>query len=336
MKDLNMNKMSVFIISSPIHYLISKFFSEENDIFIIEDFDFVNNDYFKNEILLDKNVIFVNNYRKMYKKPFYSKIKLLKICKKLYMNKIDSIYAFNDADPIVQFVFCFFYKKGINTTILEEGIGLYNDMHHNFKMIKICFNKLFIGKSYELIKRIGEYKFTKRICSKKFDGLNDVQIKKYCANFNYPSNDMLFRNINLDVKYESNVYFVGQPLVEDGICSLNSYLECVRKCSELLYGKKIVIKPHPRENVKKYSKIENSVVVEDKYIPFESLINSNEKNVIISISSSSLNNLINNNNLIIYLFKLIETKVDYSNIVISHDNVIVAKNYKDLEVIINE
>lgn len=290
--------MRVFIVTTPYHLIVACALKMENDYLIIEETDWTKK-HFTEELIkkyFRNKYISIWSYRDIFASPFSARKKFKDIKEKLQSmtNTVPSkIFYFNDADPVVQFILnCATIQT--EPVLLEEGIGLYNDMNHRYKIIKKILGKIVLGDWYECINRIGEYKKTKCIIAKTPKKLNDLQLSKNVICNSYSDVDTFINSYNLKRSYE--VLFVGQPLVEDGQCTMKQYLDIIKKCDEIAKenGLSFCVKTHPREDCKKYNKIK--VNFENNEIPIELLISKNEKNVLMTISSSAILNYTNNKN----------------------------------------
>lgn len=308
---------NVFIASTPYHIIVSCAFMKNGDYLIVEENDsidkYILDEYAKKTF--NNKIIYVDYYRNLFGKDFFrARRNFGKIKKKLDSNEIVNIYAFNDAEPYVQYLFKY-YKK-CNCCILEEGIGLYNNMYHRKKLKKIIYGKIFFGFWYTIIHRIGEYKYTNTIFPKSDNLLTKKQLEKKIIIENYDNVNNLLKKSNTTLKRK--VWYISQPLVEDEICDEETYANFFEKIINIASKNniKIALKPHPRENKDKYYKYgDNIEIIDKKGIPFELLLDTSEKVYLFTISSSSVFKFSGNSNVNIYfLHKLIQTKIDYSNI----------------------
>lgn len=328
---------NVFIASTPYHIIVSCAFMKNGDYLIIEDNDsidkYILDEYAKKKF--NDKIIYVDYYRDLFGKDFFkAKRNFNKITKKLNSIEITNIYAFNDAEPYVQYLFKY-YKK-CNCCILEEGIGLYNNMYHRKKCKKIIYGKIFFGFWYTIIYRIGEYKYTNTILPKNANLLTKQQLEKKVIFENYKNVSELLKKSNTTLKRK--VWYISQPLVEDEICDREMYDNFFEKIINVTSKNniKIALKPHPRENKDKYSKYcDNIEIIDKKGIPFELLLDTSEKVYLFTISSSSVFKFNENSNVNIYfLHELIQTKIDYSNIYGKKDKSDIVNSIEEFEEII--
>ncbi len=328
---------NAFCVSTPYHLLVSCSLKQNGDLLIIEDNDFFHNtkinkiirDYF------DRNVVYINNYQLWFKNPI-NVIKEKSIIRRLIEKKINKLYCFNDADPIVQYMF-YVRRKQSENIILEEGIGLYSNMNHHHPYLKKIYGKIFFGLWYKILCRIGEYKYTSIIFPKKTLGLSTLQKQKKLKKCNYRKIEKIIENENISVFKE--IWLITQPLVEDGICTESDYMFFLKKLIDILNnsGKKITIKIHPREDKKKYNQFKDIVeIYDDKNIPAELLISKKNKTFLLTISSSSVLNIVPDKNLkIIFLYKLLNTRIQYK-IDTNRKDVIIVENLSELQKIYEE
>lgn len=325
--------MNVFIVSTPYHLILSCSMKNDDDIVILENKDFINDEKIKGIVkkYFVDNVIIVNNCTKAFTNVIQTKMQLRKIIKEINKKNITNIYGFNDTDPIVQYIYYMFYPK-INTIILEEGIGLYNKMHYKLPIIRKIFGKVILGTWFCVNNTIGEYKYTKSIYAKNPEMLNNKQKQKDVREYKYAELDRIIKDESMEEKTE--IWFLGQPLVEDGICEMKEYIECIKKCSKVLKSKnkEMMIKIHPRENAKKYNKYLKDVnIYNNKNIPFELIVNKSteKKYKLITVSSSVINYSENENIDVIMLYNLIKTDISFSNLPKNNKNIVVVSDWTE-------
>ncbi len=329
---------NLYVSSTPYHIIVSCAFMNDGDYLIIEDNNTID-DYILNEFAIKKfknNIVHVDYYRNLFGKDiFKAKRNFKKIKNILSTVDIDSIYIFNDAEPYGQYLFK--HYKNSNRCILEEGIGLYNDMYHRQWIKKIVYGKLFFGLWYSIVTRIGEYKYSDYIFAKEDKLLTNKQLSKKIIIEDYKKVDELLKKSN--IKIRRKIWFISQPLVEDEICDKNSFDNFFSSFVKIAYdnGIKISLKPHPREDIRKYSKYSNIEIIDKKNIPFELLLDTSEKVILFTISSSAVYKFSEIDNVNIYfLHRLIDTKIDYSNISCDKNKKDVLQSFKELKTIIED
>lgn len=328
---------NLYVSSTPYHVIVSCAFMKKGDYLVIESNKSIN-DYILKEYATKKfedRIIYVDYYRDLFNKDvFRAKRNFSKINRALKNVSINNIYIFNDAEPYGQFLFKKF--KNSNHCILEEGIGLYNNMYHRDWLKKLVYGKLFFGYWYNIVRRIGEYKHTNIIYAKDSKLLSSKQLEKKVVFENYDKIDKLLQDSNEKIKRK--VWFISQPLVEDEICDEKIYDDFFNSFVEIASRNniKIALKPHPREDIKKYSKYSNNIeMIDKKTIPFELLLDTSEQVYLFTISSSAVFKFSKINNVEIYfLHELIDTKIDYSNIYCDENKKDVIKSCDKLKEII--
>ena len=327
--------MNVFIVSTPYHLMLSCSMRKDNDLIILEDKDFIYDEKIKELVkkYFTNNVIIVNNYTKAFTKVIQTKRQFKKIINEINNNDVQKIYGFNDTDPIVQYIY---YKSDteIDKVILEEGIGLYNKIHYKLPLIRKIYGKIFLGSWFSVNDTIGEYKYTNTIYAKNPKILNDKQKQKEVIEYKYTELEKFIKSESMEE--ETEIWFLGQPLVEDGICEMRDYFECIKKCLDIVKSKnkKMVIKIHPRENTEKYDKYLKDVeIYNNKNIPFELIVDKNTKKKykLITISSSIMNYSENKNIEVIMLYNLIKTNISFSNLPKRNENIIVINDWMEFD-----
>ena len=333
------SSINIFVASTPYHIIVSCSFMNEGDFLIVEDNETID-DYILKEFAERKfanRIIHVDYYRELFGKDiFLAKRNFKKIDEEFKNKSISNIYIFNDAEPYGQYLFK--HYKNCNHCILEEGIGLYNNMYHRKWLKKLLYGKLFFGLWYTIIIRIGEYKFSNSIFAKDTKLLTPKQLSKRVIIENYEKVDDFMKKS--DIKLKRKIWFLTQPLVEDEICDCDSYdllLENIIKLA-LDNNIKVSLKPHPREDMGKYLKYTKDIeIVENKNIPFELLLDTSEKVYLFTISSSAVYKFSEVKNVKIYfLHNLIDTKIDYSNISCNDEKNDIIRSYDELRKIIKD
>ena len=299
--------MNLFIVTTPYHLLVSCSICNPEDYLLVEKADFINS-AFGNEYMsafFPQRTIVLPSYSELFRHPLTAR-KVLKECIPNLDNKIsceiDNLFYFNDTEPIVQFLI-YYFQGQTKHVLLEEGIGVYNDIHHRGKILKKCFGKIIFGDWYKCIQRIGLYPLTDIIVCKSPSLLNDDQKMKMIKEYDYAALNALISQKRMPI--ERRFWFVGQPLIEDGICEENEYFTCIKNCIAIAKSRndRLVIKVHPREDINKYRKHsiwKEAEIFEDKDIPFELLINADDDTFIFSIFSSSLLHLSENKKMHIF------------------------------------
>lgn len=335
--------MNVFIINTPYHLLLSSQMKNYGDeIIVINDFNYDDSKFSSLliESLFGKDRITIINglrsYRKKVYKLKYALARDKNRIKDVFRNKtINNIILFNDVYPMTQSIVSYLKYKG-DVIVVEEGVGLYRDTIKRFNLLYTILGKCLFGSGYKNINRIGEHPKTTVILSNYPNYLNEVQKNKIFERL--PSLDFSEISKSLGVKKISDAnWFVAQPIVEDGILDLKTYLNLMELAIALIQrdGKRIIIKPHPREDILKYKYLEDNYFVsvcEDKDIPIELLVDSDEEIDVFSPGSSALLNISKLPNVQGYMiYDLFNVYSDLPVELIKSMNIRILKNWHDLE-----
>ena len=324
--------MDCYVVSTPYHLIVAASMRKNGDCLLIEKNNFIKNEFIYHIIekyFLD-NYEIVISYKELLKKPFKVKENLKKL-KHITIEKykFEKIYAFNDSDPIIQYIFA--NQKGDSKCIiLEEGIGLYNDLHNRKYFIKKAIGRFVLGKWYQVIRRIGTYKYTSTIYAKNIKYLNAKQKEKETINYAYQELRELIEKEKIGVENQ-NLWFIGQPLVEDGICTEKEYIEFLSRIINIFGKKKILVKVHPREDIKKYEIYKEKInIYENSSIPLELLISSTRDVNMLTISSSSLINC-SDGVKVFFLYKLFNKGLSFPEKLVKNKiNVKIINNWEEL------
>lgn len=196
-----------------------------------------------------------------------------------FLKEKNNIYIFNDDSIIGRYL----RLNKIRYNLIEDGLNCYQniDKHYNFnndfkQKIKIMFNTLdcVFGKSKYVkqievnsIKNINLFvkdKFIEVPRKKLFEGLTEEDKNKIL-------NVFVEEKINF-FNTKSVSILITQPLYIDGF--LDNYTQQVEMYKYILnkYGVgKIVIKPHPRDEIDYSNIIEDDVIILDRNVPIEIL-----------------------------------------------------------------
>lgn len=287
---------NIFVVNTTYHILVACSMGKKGDILI--------NSGSKNYGTMIHDMIFKtfgNNIFSIpglqdYKSDLMELIKFRKNMKLLKINiskkSVLNIIIFNDVNPEVQWIINEVKRKG-KVILIEEGIGLYRDIKKRHNLAFELFGKILFGYKFENIKRIGESKKVEQIVCKNFSLLSPKQAKKNIVyfdtiNFNTLKNKLIHLE---DIK--ETTWFIGQPLVEDGILSERKYLEIINKLKNISSDFDLVVKPHPRENINKYKSIYGIRLIEENDIPIELMINIQNSYKFFTIYSSAITSVSN-------------------------------------------
>lgn len=331
-----------FIVSTPYHLLVACSLRNEKDILLVEEQEVFESEFCQkmiNSCFATRNMM-IDSYGRLTKSPWTARRRLGKLKRSVedLLRGVTTLIYFNDAEPVVQFLLNV-VGKNKRCVMLEEGVGLYNPLHHKKKFVKILFGRLMFGCWYRCIDRIGEYNKTTHIVCRKPKQLNAIQNAKTVIAYDYKCvQDFTLTN---RIGIEEKVIFIGQPLVEDGICSKEEYDKCIRQVVSMAYEREIslLIKPHPRENKEKYAQYMQAgkiSVFEDRSLPAELMIqNRGEKRCIITVSSSSILNTIDPNTKGVVLGRLVHMQHKYDEKLFQNNAIITLSKWEQLNDILD-
>lgn len=271
MKESGIN---LFVVTTTYHILISCSMYKEGDILInagnksygLVIKEMIDKTFGKNIISISGLADYKLNKIKILKFRTYMKQLKLSVCQKNIVN----IVVFNDVDPEIQWIINYINKTG-KVILVEEGIGLYRDIDKRFSIAWKLFGKMIFGYQFKNIKRIGESKKVEQIICKKSALLSVRQKHKEIYPFSNINIELLKSRLSTLEYIEEKNWFIGQPLVEDGILDEKKYLKIIIHLKNICPS--LVIKPHPRENRNKYKVMNGIKVVEDNDTPMELMLN---------------------------------------------------------------
>lgn len=311
--------MNLYICSTPYHILVSLHFIKCDDILIlIKDHKFEANDIIVNLIKstgFNISVFYISPYINFIRHPFKANNKFMIDVKKIKyrIEHVNEIVVFNDVSPVTQKLINTFSTFSTNVKVVEEGIGLYRDIHKRFNIFHLIFGKLFFGYKYSNIRRIGENSATKTIVAKYPSLLSTKQKEKKIVKFPHINFDR-YKKIIAPYNNEFTIVLIGQPIVEDKIISLEKYNEILEQLFSLVTKSKhvLLIKPHYREDIRKYNKYksENVILNNNKKIPIELLVNKKDTIVFTFYSSASINLSLLYGMKIYMLYDLLDVKLN--------------------------
>lgn len=294
--------MRLYIVSTPYHLLYTSIVIRDEDSLVIVDNFNVENSSFVNLIMKNKvrnNNVFIINSLSSRKKNILRINKSIKedvsrIIGSLKGFEFSEIITFNDVSPITQQLITGFKIK-IDVSVIEEGIGLYRDTKKRLRFMHSIFGKLLFGINYEDVKRIGEYSKTTKILCHNPEFLSEIQKKKEIKVLPRIKFKDLSEDFNLEC-ISNSYWFIGQPLVEDGVIGLKEYMEKLEKVMSICIKNNVlfIIKPHPREDTSKYEALThkfNMKLIYEKDIPIELLIGSSDSGKVFTIYSSAALNI---------------------------------------------
>lgn len=302
----------LYIAATPFHLLYSCARADLGDfIVVVNGFKFSNElkeivDYkFKNRHITVENFYY-------YRRNIRNLLRFRKNMRTFYgsINNciIGNIYAFNDVDPVSQWIMANIKHNG-KCYVIEEGIGLYRDTNKRHEQLFKYGGKILFGSTFQNVSRIGECKYTNVIICRESHKLSTIQKSKDVmrmekVDFTHLANELKIRRLY------KKAWFIGQPLVEDGVISLEEYIGFIWQLvdKDALKGA-LMIKPHPREGVDKYKRLVEELdisICPSNEIPVELLIDNSRETNVYTLYSSAVRNLCNTQNISVeVLYKLL-------------------------------
>lgn len=293
--------LRLFIASTPYHLMIACELYQQGDKLIIV------SELAKSEILLRMIRCTFGDYVEIHS-LYYYKTKPYKLLsfqrsveKEIYTiraEQFQEIYVFNDLDPVVQWILAHIQHSSI--ILVEEGIGLYRNSIKRHKEILKRYGKFLFGEFYEEVDRIGETSFIDTIICSAPQYLSVKQCEKHINNLKKINFNSLSKRLKIKKIY-NKAWFIGQPLVEDGVISEERYMQGIFTLSKTLEkeGMKLIVKPHPRENIDKYKN--KFALVTDNTIPIELLVDNSYLTLIFTYYSSAILSLAKMTNIKTYM-----------------------------------
>ena len=261
-----MLKYNLFVIASPLQLLNAqealKYFSLKNNILVIIDTAGLNNkiqiDKVLDTLLFKKIIRLENDSRK--KSRFLVYVKLIQQLKKNYYHKvilgnfgsINHMIASN-----VRMEKLYLVDDGTITISIYEKLIKRFSSKFNIKKIRFYF----FGLRTELVKELNYFTIFKLAPKENIEIIHN--------NYKY-----LKKKYNTEsFKHEEVVYFLGQPLVENGLLREEDYQKYMRAIVKYFKGKKIIYIPHRSEiNFKNITPfINDDFIVQESTIPVELL-----------------------------------------------------------------
>lgn len=308
---------NLFIVSTPYHLLASSNICKKGDI-LIQVGEISLSDCMKKleKMCFGSNIIAVPSLYS-YKRNILSlclfRKNMNQIKRRLSGFVIDNIYGFNDVNPVDQWILKNIpYRK--EAIIIEEGIGIYRDTVKRQKKLFNIFGKVVFGRSYEEIDRIGESSVVSRLYCTDASKLSKKQNKKNISVLQRANYSKLIDSLGIH-QIEGTFWFIGQPLVEDGVMNLEEYIDGILRLQSLAKanGTNLVVKPHPRESVDKYrvDQLKQINLIEEYDIPIELLVNTDNKVYAYTYYSSAILSLAKLENCEAFcLYKLYQEKIN--------------------------
>ncbi len=308
----------LFVVNTPYHLIIACSLWKKGDVLVCVG-DFKISNVLQNLI----NETFAHRTFRTYNFYYYRQnaINLVGFRKNVHCLKTEldqysflSIYTFNDVDPVTQWILKNTSNKN-GVSLIEEGIGLYRNTTKRYETLFKIAGKILFGGTFENVRRIGESSCVKTIMCSSPEKLSDIQKTKTINLMPSIDYNKITKTIGIELICGTD-WFIGQPLVEDGVMSEKEYLNGIQQLISISQkkGREIVIKPHPREKIEKYCNL-GLRVINNFEIPIELLIDTTNQTIVYTYYSSAVLNLCrlpNINGIVLYkAFNLEESIPDY-------------------------
>lgn len=265
--------MTVIILSTPFHlYMISKnkwiikgkklfvFYSifidkkEIIELFSEKDLSLYQIPYYD---LSNHNKKRISMKRWLHLRTYYFTISSL-IKKLLNKDEINTLISFSDISIFDQVVISFLKKKEIIS--IDEGAGHYDTEFLSDKVKNVVFQFssffLFSGFVFRYIKVLGTHPKINKVYLRRPDLLK-VKIKNKIY---YKLDNENAKQNKRNISTQNKVLLLTDPFIEDNRIDENSATALLDSVIDILlhHSCKIDLKPHPREEIEKYSKFINN------------------------------------------------------------------------------
>ena len=333
--DKKENKtVDLFIVNTPYHLMMAYSLWKEGDALICVG-DFKINSILQNLI---HNTFSCRTYRTYdfyyYRKNFAKLLDFRRNVRDLKheVNRFSfsTIYAFNDVDPVTQWILKNTPSKS-GTTLIEEGIGLYRNTTKRHELLFRIAGKTLFGGTYENVRQIGESSCVKKIMCSSPEKLSNTQKCKIIDSMPLIDYEKIAESIGVEPICRTD-WFIGQPLIEDGVMLESEYLGGIQQLIEISKKKdrKLVIKPHPREKIEKYTSL-GVEIIKNNEIPIELLIDSSDQTYVYTYYSSAVLNLCRMPNINgIVLYKAFNLKESIPDDIFEQSNICMATDITKL------
>lgn len=280
----------LFLVSTPYHLLLSCRKWKEGDVLVcLGNFKWnpvlhrMVQETFRSHTFRTKDFYY---YRNSLKNLSAFRKHMKELSQKLKIFCFRNIYIYNDVDPVAQWILKNTAHSG-DVILTEEGIGLYRDTKKRHEFLFRLFGKIVFGKTFENVNRIGQSScVTKIVCSRP-ENLSVLQKEKRLELLKPLHYQELAERLGVSQIAGGN-WFIGQPLVEDGVMTKEKYFEVVEDLIGLSQkmGRQLIIKPHPRERLEKYTGFE--ALLSSAEIPVEMLVDTAAETWIFTLYSSAV------------------------------------------------
>lgn len=243
------------------------------------------------------------------------------------VKKVSSIFLTYPAENLEKLMYLYGKKKGIILNSFEEGLNHYDTYckvlrKKEFFLKRIIRQLIYFDCKFSLISP-DDLKFSDVFCLLPSSYNRD----NYTRNLLSIKPD--FSNIHIKEKLKSfpyEVLLITGPFVEQRIFTEEEEFNLLKQMVDFFKGKKIVLKPHPRENnekVKKYSELLNIDLLNENLTDYaaESIVENSKIKYIGGVLSSTL----------VYESLLNDKVIVYSFIKsVKDDNLIFKTSYEDM------
>ena len=257
----------------------------------------------------DKKFIDILNFTRYYKRSVTRINKMVD-----QMKQYDNIYFFSDKEFIIEIMIRMIKEKGKgkNVYLIDEGRAskvLKADKKYAYKrMLKSIIIKLF------------RYKYLGNHVIYGQSNLFDCFLTQYAVNYiknissskikviqklNFKDGQVAIKQ-NIDIGHTQSAIYISSALSESKLISYSKEKNIISQLKQLLQKENVdmYIKLHPVEDNTKFTEIIDHDKFINKYIPSECITDGFD--IIITANSSSIDNIIGNDVIIVILAKLFQ------------------------------
>lgn len=271
----------------------------------------------------------------------------------LNTKKPDILIVFKDNDPICKSLIDIASKNGTKIILIQEGLALYGNIKHKTrKKIKVLAKKIIQTMlRYPIINinqgedpRISVMVVShmnslseKRKTNKEIIEFPNIQPPTFILEKFINETKLDFNNLK-HIRLNKTLIYFGQPLSENEFDKKNEkmFLDELFKILSTS-GYQIIVKPHPSENMDKYSIYPYCTLYTENYIPAEILAFIVKPVLVLTpYSSVGLNISTWYPTTIIYLYKLLlDLNLEIENeVLLNNNNCHIIKDYDELSMLL--
>lgn len=268
----------------------------------------------------------------------------------LNTKKPDILFIFKDNDPICKSLIDIASKNGTKIILIQEGLALYGNIKHKTrKKIKVIVKKIIQtilrypivninqGEDPRISVMVASHMNSlseKRKTNKEIIEFPNIQPPTFILEKFINETKLDFNNLK-HIRLNKTLIYFGQPLSEnefDEKMFLDKLFKILSKS-----GYQIIVKPHPSENMDKYSICSYCTLYTENYIPAEILAFIVKPDLVLTpYSSVGLNISTWYPTTITYLYKLlIDLNLEIEKeVLLNNKNCHIIKDYNELSMLL--